>query len=340
MYSWGKIVWRTFFCSFLGLAVTLSAANAMTSVVTDGHNENASPCTVLYYPSIGSLERVHSIGSFRIYYSVTGEQSIFDVSDKNKNNVPDYVEDLALQLDSAHRIYTDAIGLIDPLDQPRYKNAKHINVFVMTLRSQGGLAFDEVIDDILGKDKTTRTDCAIRMYISNSINPSVNATPSHELFHLYQYGYAMFKRSGYLEGMARLMEGLFSGPSDMKIKPLNFSIDLCADSLSKSYAASLFLRRVLASLELPEAPIPEYLLERKYSNERPVFAVQTFVEGRFIKEVLESLALASKHVSKEENLPFYQWPEKLQKSDRFDRALCGAMGKAYDALASTFKLGD
>jgi len=289
------------------------------------------PCKTMYFESVGELDQVLADGNFQIHYAVQGPQAIRNLSDADKNGIPDVVDDIALQLKTADQLYSGVLRLVHPLRQPRYAHAKHVNVFVLAMAKGNGLAFDEVINDQT-QNRKSDTGCAIRMYINRDLRPSQNATPAHELFHLYQYGYAMFKRSGYLEGLARLAESPFIGKQRAQSATNWNPADTCTEILSQSYSASGYWRQRSQELHLKPIQIPVALLSRRYSDGRPVLKEQSLNGGKFIQSVLDSLQSASAKVSVTSGLPLYKWPEKIQRSGRFDQEMCAAIEKTVQQL--------
>lgn len=315
-----RLLFFALIVSFLIPVTTYSGENYL--------NDSPGSCKTMYFKSIGSLDQILVNGNFQIHYATKGPQTLSNLNDSNGNDIPDVIDDFALQLKAAEHLYSDVLGLTHPLQQPRYANAKHINVFVIAMKKGNGLAFDEVINDQT-QNRKSDTGCAIRMYINRDLRPSQNATPAHELFHLYQYGYAMFKRSWYLEGLARLLEEPFAG----RRKRRQASTPLtCHDVLSESYSASRYWWDQSETLDLPPIDIPDDLLSLRYVDGRPVFKEQSINNGKFISSVLESLQIASARVAESADLPLYRWPEKTQRSSQFDQEICATVEKTVQQL--------
>jgi len=72
----------------------------------------------------------------------------------------------------------------------------------------------------------------------NRLDPTNNSTPAHELFHLYQYGYALFKQRWYLEGMAKWMETVFKPEEPVSIA-MTAPVD-CTRGIHKVITAQFF----------------------------------------------------------------------------------------------------
>jgi hypothetical protein len=77
------------------------------------------------------LDRKLVVDEFRIYYSLSGEDALPDVADVNRNSIPDRIDNIALQLVTARKLFVDVLKLRHPLQGPRYKDqAKFIEVHV------------------------------------------------------------------------------------------------------------------------------------------------------------------------------------------------------------------
>ncbi len=65
-------------------------------------------------------------------------------------------------------------------------------------RKGNGLAFDRVAAETMSDGR--KLPCGLKFVLNAALEPARNITPAHEFFHLYQYGYAVFKQKWYLEG--------------------------------------------------------------------------------------------------------------------------------------------
>lgn len=268
------------------------------------------------------LNRTLNVDEFRIRYATEGPDALADATDANGNGIPDAIDDLAIQLTTARTVYTDVLGLRHPLRQPRYRLAEAINVFVMAMEQGNGLAFDEVSrEKPLGG--AAGGDCALSFAVNSRLQPSRNITPAHELFHLFQYGYAMFKTRWYLEGMTRWMETAFIDNSVVDRDALRTRHARCEDVFGSPLSASPYWRmKARAAGRSGAVQIPPALFSRTYVNGRRVFDSPVFEGGRFALPALEALQKLSADVAVQNGLPLYNWPEDVQKSNRFDALIC------------------
>src|SRR5690625_4662721 len=100
----------------------------VTSYSDDRFTDNLpGSCKSMHFEQVGALDQVVSRGTFQVHYATRGSQRLGNVHDLNRNGVPDVIDDLVLQLQAAERLYSDVLGLVHPLRQPRYAHANHIN---------------------------------------------------------------------------------------------------------------------------------------------------------------------------------------------------------------------
>ena len=285
-------------------------------------DSSAGRCRVTASGTAARLNRTLSVDEFRIRYATEGPDALADSTDANGNGVPDVIDDLVIQLTTARSVYVDVLGLRHPLRQPRYRLAGAINVSVMAMAQGNGLAFDEVSREN-PQDSAGGGDCALSFAINSHLQPSRNITPAHELFHLFQYGYAMFKTRWYLEGMTRWMETAFVDNSAVDRDALRTRYARCEDVFASPLSASPYWRmKARAAGRNGSARIPPVLLARTYVNGQRVFSSPVFEGGRFALPVLEALQKLSAEVAAQNGLPLYNWPEDMQRSNRFDAQIC------------------
>ena len=292
-------------------------AGASASLAAQPAQSARPACQPVHFAPLSALDKTLDMGVFLIHYTTRGEHAVASLADKNDNGTPDVVDDLALQLKVANELYSGVIGLRPPLQQPRYKAAQHINIYVLDIKGNGQ-AFDEVVSErIRGKNEA----CGLRVYIDHKVTPSRNLTPAHELFHLYQYGYAMFKASWYLEGMARWVESFFkpSKPAGQAAAKRHIS---CDQVYAKSYAASAYwLQQGLAGGGSAQA-VPAKLQAQRYVGGSAAITAKQFQGGGFLLRTMQALEAASAKATKAENLAPYGWPEKRQRSSDFNELIC------------------
>ncbi|HEX4878588.1 MAG TPA: hypothetical protein VFV39_01980 [Limnobacter sp.] len=255
-------------------------------------------------------------GVFRVFYAVQGEHAI-PAEDGDANGVPDRVDDVLVQLAAADWLFNTQLGLVPPLQQPRYARAKAIDVQIKRFEKGNGLAFDEL---------SAAKPPTLVMRIGAHVDAKNNVTPAHELFHLYQYGYTSFKTKWFTEGMARWMEKPFTRRANFGHPPAPAS---CQDLAGMAYNASGFFEQ-LAVRQAPPAPgqarlvdVPNFV----YSDGSPAIrdrAVHKFLPARLW---LDRAATLVAQEAERLGLPHGTWPEDLQRNPQFDRPLCEALTK-------------
>lgn len=303
----------------LGIAIALSfmaLRSAAAPAMPSQRVANAGPCRTIAARG-RQLDRTFRSGKFRIRYTIRGKDALANSADMNRDGVPDVVEDLSRQLDAAQDYYMHVLGLVPPLSQPRYARADAIDILIQELDGNNGVAFDEVVRE------PGDAHCKLVIMVDSDVQPSKNSTAAHELFHLYQYGYAMFKVPWYLEGMARWIEGIFVEPQSRGSIAVAAPIP-CEGVVKRSYDAALFWRAV-ASQVLPDQGVePANSLPRqRYTNGDRVIANDRF-PGSIVQPILEGLHEMSLRSSNPARRSF-DWPEAVQKSHLFDRQICQSL---------------
>lgn len=267
-----------------------------------------------------ALDKRYTVDEFRIYYTLDGDDALPDVVDVNKNSIPDRIENIALQLTTASRLYVETLELRHPLESPRYGDrAEFIDVHVGSLPFEPGGAENKgsAGDGVVNYYRPSDPDGGIEvltMDVSKGL-PTRNVTPAHELFHLFQYGYTMFKVGWFLEGTARWSEfTLREGSGEPKGLPLD------EDDLSKLFsmkyeAAGFWITLAHASDSRGQLRIPPDLLRATYiGTYEPIIRDTQFRGAPLLKDLLEALDEADDTVSAALDLEPFAWKESRQRS--------------------------
>jgi len=145
-------------------------------------------------------ENVYAWDVFRIIYHTRGEHAVPE-EDHNHNGIPDFVEDLALQMVVAHHIFCNLMGFPDPLKSERYKGVSYIDVFVNSRESIGsnGLSFQA---PNRARPPAPPGSLALRVRIARDLPIQRNVTPAHEYFHHIQSGATRLVSTWFREGTA------------------------------------------------------------------------------------------------------------------------------------------
>ena len=305
----------------LGFAALLCLACA--GPAAQAQQQPASgPCRPGNNQAFPTLERIYVRDEFRIVYSLAGPHALADQRDLNANGIPDKVEDVATQLVVGRRLFSDLMGFVAPLKQPRYAQATSIDVFMLKMEKGNGLAYDEVMNYRLGFDGAMG-HCALRIDLLNS-HTNQNPTPIHELFHLYQYGYTMFKPRWFLEGTARWAEyALRPGSGPQKPLPLS-PASLQEQVFGTTYAASNFWNRLALLLDpAGRMRLPPAVAQLAYVDGARVVHDDELHGTVFMKAVLEALASLDREIGARRGWPAFQWKEADQRSARHDADILG-----------------
>ena len=251
---------------------------------------------------LNSLDRVYIQDKFRYFYTFKGENALAlkNQIDENKNNIPDYVENISNQLSQSYNLFINDFGFKSPLEQERFKNkAKFIDIHFINLKVNGA-AGDVVVNN------------SLVMKLSINLVPKT-LTPVHEFFHLIQYGYSMFNNRWSMEGQARWAEYSFrKGVGDYSKKlPKNFEeLEKLFNSI---YEAKDFWNRVAYLCSENENT---FLSSKNYSyvNSSNFLEDNQLYGYGIIKDILENYTLYSKITEEFYLYKKFNWTEKQQKS--------------------------
>ncbi|MBF0401092.1 MAG: hypothetical protein HQL90_10030 [Magnetococcales bacterium] len=270
-------------------------------------------CQILNNKKLQSLDQLYQVDQFRIFYAARGRHLLTPANDVNGNQVPDSVENVGRQLVAARRLYEEVFQLRNPLQQPRYASAKHIDLFLLPMERGHGVAYDEPANYRLAADRGEES-CSLRMDLKDNLEAS-NPSPAHELFHLYQYGYTLFKVGWFLEGMARWSEASFQkGKGYVARLPANASE--IQRLFSVSYGAVRFWNPLARLLDSEGEPLPADLRGARYINGTAIFQQDRVYGVRFMRDVLEGLDQQDDVVSARNGFQKLFWKESDQRSPR------------------------
>ncbi|MCR4532673.1 peptidase MA family protein [Acinetobacter venetianus] len=301
------------------------------SILHFGFYVNANADCDSSSPSVvAQLDHVYYASSnLRIFYTKSGENALQFPVDKNKNKVPDYIENIAIQANSIRQAWT-LLGYQDPLKSPRYKErVQYIDIQIQQLNGLG-LAFDEPHRHV--NNPLKQNACALVILISNNI-PNLTGNSSvvaHELFHLYTYGYTMFKQPWLTESLAAWSEGIIRkgkiGAYGQRKLPENEE-DFNQYILQRTYKTSQLWNRltILIDTSNGELHLPSPLLEMKYTDGQSVFQDPYLKGTHFIKKFLENLSKQDQQIAHLNNWDLYHWKEGDQKSEKFNQQVLNTL---------------
>lgn len=295
------------------------------SILNFGFYTNANAdCNSSRPPVVAKLDHVYNRSSnLRIFYTKSGENALQFLVDQNNNNVPDYIENIAIQADSIRQAWI-LLGYQDPLKSSRYnERAKYIDIQIQQLNGLG-LAFDEPHRHL--NNPLKQNACSLIILISNNIpNLTVNSSVvAHELFHLFTYGYTMFKQPWLNESLAAWSEGIIRkgkiGAYGQRKLPENEE-DFNQYILQRTYKTSQLWNRltILIDISNGELHLPSTLLEMKYTDGQSVFKDPYLKGTYFMKKFLENLSKQDQQTAYLNNWDLYHWKEGDQKSNKFNQ---------------------
>lgn len=255
----------------------------------------------------------YNVDEFVVFYDLSGENALADLTDNNNNAIPDIVEDIMLQL-TTMRDVLEALGFTHPFDQYRYERAGVERIYVGMRNLNGnGVAFDPPHRDITHAEQP----CVLLIGLSNALKAD-NFTPAHELFHLYQYGYTVLKNSWYLEGVARWSEGLM-GKRDYSTEAIPSTLDQEAALFSQSYNAVPFWMAFLDAVSpstLEERNYADDVLERRYINGDHIIHNEATTHGATaVIKLLETFGNLDEQISASRELRLKSWPNSDRSAE-------------------------
>lgn len=264
--------------------------------------------------TLPSLDSVYKSGKFRIYYSTNPNNVDYipDQTDVNANGIPDYVENLAIQANAT----TDALtylGFTHPLESDRYKNVAHyIDIHLLAIDGNG-IAY-EIPGNWVNKP-SKEGKCALLLVVRNNLESFPGnywTTGTHEIFHLYQYGYNQFKGGWYLEGMTNLMERVLKlgtqGGSGLTPLP-STQIALDSDVYNVPYNQLWHRLAVLSDSTSGQLNLPSSLLNRTYLDGTKVFKDEKLKGHAFVKQVLDNMKTTTDQLSVMRGWDAHNWAE-------------------------------
>lgn len=164
---------------------------------------------------------------------------------------------------------------------------------------------------------------------------------AHEVFHLYQYGQTLFKRSWWTEPTARHMEYAFrlqsyypSGTAAYELPSSLSELNSSVIALPNGTDAIRFWSKMTLLLEGGHdvMRISDELLQSTYTDGLPVLKDNKFIGYAFLQSFMNILKTNDNLVSHNENRNPYDWSEIDQTSTLNDRYIIKSI---QGALVST-----
>lgn len=285
-----------------------------------------------------AVDQTYIAQDVRIFYTnnPNSDHALLDPKDINRNKVPDYIENIAIQATTTIEALNH-LGFVHPLKSKRYiGDAAYIDIYVKSI-DKNGRAFETPQYNPQAKH-SSRSSCALSISLSPELEgfPNRWSVVSHEIFHLYQYGYAQFKNPWYLEGLTNWSERLIRAETgDKHLIPLpSTQAALKKEVYDVAYTPLWHRLGYLARhTNLAKTlPLPKELLQRRYIDGSPVFKDLEFNGYVFMRRFLENLHLASEKISQQQKLDPYDWSEKLQRNEKFSPIILRTIQKTMIEL--------
>lgn len=244
-----------------------------------------------------ALDKRYTVGDYRIHYTLEGENAFpaNQPAEGRATRATELVGGMAEQISAAVRIYSQEMGLVPPLQQPRYQGVQAIDIHLLDMGDKRmGSTGDEP------QHFRYRYFEAAPRVLSMAIATrwkAPNATPGHEVFHAYQYGYTYFKTPWFLEGMARSMESAITG-KPQRSEPLPQDAKQLHEMLGRSYDAAPIWNRLFLLCDPQCAAKPE----------------GRFCGGGLARTVLERFREIDRKAAQARGISPDDWPEEEQRS--------------------------
>lgn len=327
------------------LMIALGAALLPVASQTAHAQEEIVSCASAGDSKLNQLEKVYSLGDIRVFYTEQAPASGTDhrlptVSqiNNNGNGIPDFVENVGKQADISRKIY-NALGFRDPLDGPKYRAIKFIDINLLNI-SANGLAYDSAV--YYPSAPGRGTECTLRIDLSANLELSGKFTTrwfvvGHEVFHLFQYGQTLFKRGWVNEPTAKWAEyALRSGPfyplgsTSYTLPSTLADFQTTVMSAPTSANANRFWSRLidLVASEADGLRVPDYLLSEQYTDGVTVFKDQTLKGAALISAVYQTLDAEDDILSHLNGWNPYNWPESDQTDIRHNLRVLAAIQRA------------
>jgi len=242
--------------------------------------------------TINEEKKYYKSGKIRVIYSLNE----IEQTDINKNNIPDYVENIAIQANATVDAL-DYLGFVNPLNSPRYKSeVNYIDIHVVSI-SYNGIAYDK---PYLASFDGGKKDKALLIKLNSRLKNFPGnywTVVTHEIFHLYQYGYSPLKPSWYLEGMANWSERLLrkddidrKGRVLLPTSTTNLQNNIYQIPYNKLWYRLAFLSNKMNNSQLN---LPDSIIKRKYIDGTLVFKDNSFSGYIFMRSFLSNLSLVA-----------------------------------------------
>ncbi len=329
------------------LMIALAAGFLATAISIAHAQEEIVSCASLGSAELNKLEKVYTLEGIRVFYTEQAPASGTDhrlpavsQADHNGNGIPDFVENVAKQADVSRKVY-NTLGFRDPLDGPKYRAVKVIDINLLNIAANG-LAYDGAVSYPSAPGRGT--DCTLRIDISAKLELSGKFTTQwfvvgHEMFHLFQYGQTLFKRGWVNEPTAKWAEyTLRSGPfyplgtASYTLPSTLSDLQTTVMSASTSVNANRFWSRLidLAASDDDYLLVPDYLVSEQYSDGEPVIKDGTLRGAALVSAIYQTLDAEDDILSHLNGWNPYNWAESNQTDAAHNLRILAAIQRAID----------
>jgi hypothetical protein len=304
-------------------------------------------CAVSNNPHRLSLRNVYVQGGVRVFYNVDGDHKIPNQDDRNHNNVPDLIEDIALHAALSRGIF-NANGFPDPLLSPRFSASDYIDVNLVDFSIYRPAAINNRGFAFSGQYKSTASalrgpKCSLEIVL-NTAAPNFllhvkDFLIPHEVFHLYQYAYAEFKQPWLHEGLAKWAERatqnrtLFDSANDRVPLPDHRSAFLQTVIKNPNpYATQRFWVSLLSSTNFPNDAcqiLPDWR-QLKFTDGSPVIRSAGWHGCITVQKLYATLQQRALHISITKGRKPFGWSESQRRNSACDREIIEALGKIIE----------
>lgn len=267
-----------------------------------------------------------------VVYVIYDEELILDKADMNSNDVPDIVEDIATQTNAARELFKDVFNFPDPLESERFKNVTSIEVDIESKEIMGKWNGNSG-KNVRKQSKHDPNERALHFRVANTVNPHTNSTPTHEYFHLLQYGSTYFMNLWFKEGTARWAQDAvrkIDYPDGKDIPAILTDDDAQKEIYQGSYDMAKGFWYPLAVNMKDKAKIPDWLIKKyRYVDGSPVFQDNIIYGPNVIRKVIlkmktkEELAAAEFGTLKE-------WRSKGKSNEQNNKFIMESVREVYN----------
>lgn len=269
-----------------------------------------------------------------VIYVIYEENVIKDNADLNSNDVPDYVEDMATQVNAAREVFKDVFDFPDPLESERFKNVTSIEVDIedKEIMERNGQAFSGVRKN----SKHDPDERSLHIKVANTVNPQTNATPEHEYFHLIQYGATYFRNGWFLEGMARWSEDSVSKinqyPSGSNVSDKLKNKGAMNQIFQEKYTTAKTLWFPLAIKMKDKVRIPENIMKKyRYVDGTPVFHDDVIYGANVMLAVIREMK-SKEEVAAENFGGMAEWRKNGQRDEQNNEIIMDCVRNVYYSI--------